>query len=477
MSEMPFDLAILGAGPGGYVTAIRAAQAGLRVALIEAREVGGACLHVGCVPTKAMVASANLFRQARAAATLGIVINQAEAPLATVAARRQKVVQQLAQGINYLLEKNRIQLFHGWGRLPSADEIAILDPQGAVTATLQHPRAIILATGSRPADLPIAPRDGRLVLNSSDLLMLAELPAELIILGGGYIGCEFASLFAQLGSRVTVIEALPHLVPNLDQELGQGLERAFKKAGINVLLNAKVEKVETDTGITIHLGGGQTVRGNRLLVSVGRVPNSDDLGLESAGIQMSGHAVAINEDMETSVPGIYAIGDLTGKMALAHVASAQGQVALRHILARLGARTPSSATEKAGLNYDAIPACVFTHPEIGTVGLTEETAAARGLTVRVSRFPFVANGKALAEAETDGWVKLIADAQTGRLLGGHIMGQHAAELIGQVALAIQWGITAHQLADTVMAHPTLSETVIEAAEGLFGKPVHIITRR
>ena len=477
MTDSSFDLAILGAGPGGYVTAIRAAQAGLRVALIEAREVGGACLHVGCIPTKAMVASANLFRQARAAAMLGIVINQAEGSLASVVARRQKVVQQLAQGIHYLLEKNRIQLFRGWGKLQSAHEIAILDPQGAVTALLQHPRAIILATGSRPADLPIASRDGRRVLNSSDLLMLAELPAELSILGGGYIGCEFASLFAQLGSRVTVIEALPHLVPNLDQELGQGLERAFKKAGISVHLNAKVEKVETDAGITIHLGGGQTVRGDRLLVSVGRVPNSDDLGLENAGIQMSGHAVAINEGMETSVPGIYAIGDLTGKMALAHVAGAQGQVALRHILARLEARTPSSASEKAGLDYDAIPAGVFTHPEIGTVGLTEETATARGLTVRVSRFPFAASGKALADAETDGWIKLIADAQTGRLLGGHILGHHAAELIGQVALAIQWGITAHQLADTVMAHPTLSEAVIEAAEGLFGKPVHIITRR
>jgi len=477
MTDSAFDLAILGAGPGGYISAIRAAQAGLRVALIEGRELGGACLHVGCIPTKAMVASANLFRQARAAATLGIAINQAEASLATVVARRQQVVQQLTQGIKYLLEKNQVQIFRGWGRFQSAHEIAILDPQGAVTVTLQHPRAIILATGSRPADLPVAPRDGRFILNSSDVLMLTELPAELIILGGGYIGCEFASLFAQLGSRVTVIEALPRLTPNLDHELGLGLERAFKKAGITVLLNAKVEKVETDTGITVHLAGGQTVRGHRLLVAVGRVPNSDNLGLESAGIQMSGRAVSVNEVMETSVPGIHAIGDLTGKMALAHVASAQGQLALRHILAGRGARTPSSATEKAGLNYDAIPACVFTYPEIGTVGLTEEAAAARGLTVRVSRFPFAASGKALAEAETDGWIKLIADAQTGRLLGGHMMGCHAAELIGQVALAIRWGITAHQLADTVMAHPTLSETVIEAAEGLFGKPVHIVARR
>jgi dihydrolipoamide dehydrogenase len=484
MSDTAFDLAIIGAGPGGYVSAIRAAHRGLRVALVEEKDLGGVCLHTGCIPTKTMIASVDLLRQARSATQLGVTVAQAEAHLATINARRQKVVQQLAGGVKNLLEKNQVQVFRGRGVLKSPTQIeltpspgtsdparsAIRNPQSTLTA-----KSILLATGSRPADLPIARRDGAAIWSSDDLLASSELPAELLILGGGYIGCEFASLYAALGSKVTVIEALPRLLPGLDKELGQSLERSFKKAGISVLLNCKVESVSVEKAdsspVTVRLADGLTLSGSKLLVSVGRVPNVEGLGLENVGVKLTGRCITVDDFMETSAPGVFAIGDVTGKIALAHVASAQGRVVVENLLAA------RSGQPRKPMNYDAVPACVFTHPEIATVGLTEEEAAQRGLTVKVGRFPFAAIGKALALGETEGFVKLVADATTGRLLGGHIFGGHAAELIGQLTLAVRLGATAEQLTETIFAHPTLSEAILESAEAVFGKATHVFTRR
>lgn len=471
MNETIFDLAIIGAGPGGYVSAIRAAQRGLKVAVVEANALGGACLQTGCIPTKAMVASAGLLRHAHAASQWGVSIAQAGASLGAIRAREQKVVQQLTGGVRNLLEKNQIQVFRGRGWLRTAHEIEIRDATGQTAGTITDARAIVLATGSRPADLPMARRDGVNILNSDDLLALTELPEELLIVGGGYIGCEFASIFAALGSRVTVVEALDRLLPNMDQELGQFLERAFKKAGITVILNARVEHVSSGHGVEMRLANGQTLTGAKLLVSVGREPNVADLGLENAGVNLDGRFIAVDDFMETSSRGIYAIGDVTGKMPLAHVASAQGRVVVENLAAERTGR------DRQRMSYDAAPACVFTDPEVASVGLTEAEAARRGLTVRVGRFFFAALGKAQAAGETEGFVKLIADAKTGRLLGGHILGAHAAELIATVTVAIQLGATAGQLTETIFAHPTLGEAILEAAEALFGRATHAFTRR
>jgi dihydrolipoamide dehydrogenase len=376
-------------------------------------------------------------------------------------------VQQLAGGVKMLLEKNSVQVISGRGRLTGP---GVVEVEAAGARRLVRGKTIILATGSRPADLPFAKRDGVQILNSDDLLVVSELPAELLIIGGGYIGCEFASIFAALGSKITVLEACDRLLPGMDKELGQALERSFKRAGVQVVLNAKIAKVTVDGGVQAALADGQTFRGTKLLVSVGRKPNIENLGLETCGVEATGRGIPVDDFLQTPCPGLYAIGDVTGRFPLAHVATAQARVVVENLLhARDG-----SPLEP--MNYDAVPACVFTYPEVATVGLTEEEATRRGIATRVGRFPFAAIGKALAIGETEGFVKLVADAETGKLLGGHIFGGHAAELIGQVTLAVRLGATARQVTETIFAHPTLSESILEAAEGVFGKPVHIVPR-
>ena len=464
MSDSNFDLAIVGAGPGGYVSAIRAAHHGLRVALVDPNPPGGVCLHTGCIPTKTMVASVDLLRQAQQSSQWAVSIAQAEAQLAGIVERRQKVVTKLAAGVQNLIDKNGVNHFAGRGRLKSPTEIEVTDADGNITQTLANPRAIIIATGSRPTELPIAPRDGARILNSDDLLTRTELPPKLLILGGGYIGCEFASIFAALGSEVTVLEAESRLLPGMDPDLCDFLRRNFKRQKINVRLNETLQSASaTAEGVSVQLAN-ETLEGTHLLVAVGRTPNTEDLGLDAAGVALDGRAISINEFCQTNVPGIHTIGDVTGKMQLAHVATAQGRVVVDNFIA--------DKTESA-MDYDTIPAAVFTHPEIATIGLTEAEAEARGIPFRMGRFPFAAIGKALAQGETDGFVKLIAHAETDQLLGGHILGGHAAELIGQITLAIKLNATAEQLTETIFAHPTLSEAVLEAAESLFGQATHL----
>ncbi len=464
MSDSNYDLAIVGAGPGGYVSAIRAAHHGLRVALVDPNPPGGVCLHTGCIPTKTMVASVDLLRQAQQSSQWAVSISQAEAQLAAIVERRQKVVTKLAAGVQNLIDKNGVDFIKGRGRLKSPTEIEVTDAEGNVTQTIANPRAIILATGSRPTELPIAPRDGARILNSDDLLTLTDLPPRLLILGGGYIGCEFASIFAALGSEVTVLEAEPRLLPGMDPDLCDFLRRGFKRQKITVRLNETVQTATaTAEGVTVQLAD-ETLEGTHLLVAVGRTPNTEDLGLETAGVALDGRAIGVNEFLQTNVPNIFAIGDVTGKMQLAHVATAQGRVVVDNLIAN---------ENEARMNYDEIPAAVFTHPEIATIGLTEAEAEARGIPIRMGRFPFAAIGKALAQGETDGFVKLIAHAETGQLLGGHILGGHAAELIGQITLAIKLKATAEQLTETIFAHPTLSEAILEASEALFGQATHL----
>jgi len=463
VSDTAYDLAIIGAGPGGYVSALRAAHHGLRVALIEEHEPGGVCLHTGCIPTKTMAAGVGLLRRAQAARLAGLTLDLNENHLGQINLRRDSVVQTLAQGVHQLLGKSDVELIHARGRLLSADEIEITPHEGEPTV-MPRPRALVLATGSRPIDLPSAPRDGRYILNSDDILRMEEKPGHFLILGGGYIGCEFASIFAQLGSQVTLVEMENRLLPGMDPDLAKLLQRQFKQQGITLRLGRRMEQAATGEGVTLTLDDGETIVGDQLLVAVGRVPNTENLGLETAGVELDGRAIRVNHQMQTSVPGIFAIGDVTGQMQLAHVATAQGRVVIDNLL---------DENANATMDYDQVPAAVFTHPEIATIGLTPEQAEARGVPVRIGKFPFAAIGKALAEGERDGFVKLIAHAETGQLLGGHIIGGHAAELIGQITLAIKLRATAEQLAETIFAHPTLSEAVLEAAEGIFGQPTHL----
>ncbi len=467
MSDSPidsqFDLAIIGAGPGGYVTALRAAHHGLRVALIEEHEPGGVCLHTGCIPTKTMAAGVGLLRRAQAARLAGLTLDLSENHLGQINLRRDNVVQSLAQGVQQLLSKSDVQLIHARGRLISADEIELTPHEGEPTV-MPRPSALVLATGSRPIDIPIAPRDARFILNSDDILRMEEKPAHFLILGGGYIGCEFASIFAQLGSQVTLVEMENRLLPGMDPDLAKLLQRQFKQQGITLRLGRRMEAAQTGDGVTLTLDDGETLTGDQLLVAVGRVPNTENLGLETAGVELEGRAIRVDNQMQTTAPGIFAIGDVTGQMQLAHVATAQGRVVVDNLL---------DENADAKMDYDQVPAAVFTHPEIATIGLTPEQAEERGVPVKVGKFPFAAIGKALAEGERDGFVKLIAHADTGQLLGGHIIGGHAAELIGQITLAIKLKATAEQLAETIFAHPTLSEAVLEAAEGIFGQPTHL----
>lgn len=456
------------------MAAIHAAQEGLKVAIVEARALGGVCLQAGCIPTKTMLAGADAARMVRQAAAFGIKTGPENISYPAMVERQKRVINQFTQGIQFLLEKNQVEIIRGRAFLKSGSEVEVYDYEDHLSRTLANPGAILLATGSHAADLPMLKRDGVRVLNSSDALNLTAIPQELIIVGGGYIGCEFASLFSTLGSRVTVIEAMDRLLPNMDRDLGTGLKRALAKSGVTILCNARIAGAESGERIQLKLADGQVVSGDKALVAVGRKPNLENLGLENAGLKCSEKGIEVNASFQTSAPHIYAIGDATGHLALAHVASAQGRRVVNHLIR---SRRPDLAPPLKSLDYDCIPACVYTHPEIASVGLTEEAASQRGGAVRAGRFPFAALGKAAAAGETDGFVKLLADAQTGKLLGGHIFGPHATELIGQVALAMQWGIDIHQLAETVFAHPTLGEAIGEAAEALCGKPTHIIVRK
>ena len=475
MNNGAYDLVVVGAGPGGYVAAIHAAQGGLKTAIIEARELGGLCLQAGCIPTKAMLASVDSLRHARAAAELGVELALKEGLLGAINARQQRVVKQLTQGVQFLLTQNKVEIIRGHGFLKSSTEVEVQGPKGEILRSIQNPRAILLATGSHPIRLAQAPADGISILNSHDMLRLPEIPRELVIIGGGYIGCEFASMFAPLGTQVTIVEGLSRLLPNMDKDLGAALARSFQKIGIKILLDSKVASAKPDAGaVKVELSNGQVLTATKALVAVGRSARLENLGLENAGIQSTAQGILINDFCQTNVPHIYAIGDVTGKLALAHVASAQGRRVVEHLLAQSPGHAPITSPP---LNYEAVPACVFTHPEIASVGLTEELAAQRGLAVRTARFPFAAIGKAQASGEIEGFIKLVADSQSGRLLGGHIIGAHAAELIATLGLAVQLEATIAQITATIFAHPTLSEAIHEAAEGVFGQSTHIVTRK
>jgi dihydrolipoamide dehydrogenase len=460
-------IVIIGAGPGGYVAAIRAAQLGARVTVLEEQALGGVCLNSGCIPSKTLLGFIDLGERVRHAQPFGLNIDGPVGyDLARMVARKDDVVRGLVNGIGTLFKQWNITHLPGRGELVSDRQVRITHIDGS--ASTIDADAIILATGSSWPQLPQFPIDGQRVLTSQDALDLTEIPRSVLIVGGGVEGCEFACLFSGLGSEVSVVEMMPSVLPLEDEDMINTLTRELKKRKVQLFLKTQIIKWSAvDQGVQATLGSGEELVADTMLISVGRRMNSDRLGLDKVGVNTGPKGeILVNEKLETSVPGIYAIGDVTGKSMLAHVASAQGKVAAANAMGQ-----PRS------MNYDVIPAGIFTLPEIGRVGLTEAQARERGLSVAVGRFRYAGLGKAQAMGETIGQFKVIADERTKQIVGVHIIGSHAADLIHEAALAMHGGVPVTNLADMIHAHPTLSEGMMEAAEDVEGMAIHQARKR
>jgi dihydrolipoamide dehydrogenase len=461
-----YDVAIIGGGPGGYVAAIRAAQLGLKTALVEKERIGGLCLNWGCIPSKALLFSAELIHLFRRSQEFGISHDNLRVDIAHAIDRSRQVADRMVGGVEFLLEKNGVTVVDGTGRLRSRTEIAI-EPAG----DLLEADHIIVATGGVARSLPNVEVDGSTVIGSRQALELREAPESIAIIGGGPIGAEFAYLYRAYGSQVTIIEMLDHLLPAEDEEISRQLERAFKRQGIKYLTGASVQSVRAERGkarVTVTVGDAeQEVVADKALVSVGMAANSGGLSLEELAVELEGGFVTVDSAMRTSVDGVYAIGDVTGKLMLAHVASAQGVTAVEGI-AGLNPRE---------LDYERMPRCTYCQPQVASLGISEAEARQRDHEVKVGRFPFRASGKAVAGGSTEGMAKLVVDAGSGEILGCHIIGPEATELIAEVSVASAVGATAAELGWAVHAHPTLSEVVKEAALAAEGGAIHFLSGR
>jgi dihydrolipoamide dehydrogenase len=456
-------LAILGAGPGGYVAAIKAAQLGAQVTVIEDAEVGGTCLNWGCIPTKTMLASSEILSKARELDKFGIELKGELVPnLARIIERKNKVVSTQVKGIRGLFKSWGVTVKEGRGVLISPKEIEVRTKDG--NTGIVEADAIIIATGSRPAQIPAFPFDGKHILSSTEALELTEIPKSLLIVGAGVIGCEFACIYRELGTEITIVEMLPRAVATEDHEISELFEKELKKKKIKLITEIKGEKVEIkDDGVHAFLSDGKELVAEKVLVSVGRALNSDNIGLENVGINRGNRGeILVNNKMETNIPGIYAIGDVTGGILLAHMASKEGLVAVKNIM---GTDTT--------INYNVVPAAIFTSPEIASVGIREYQAVEKGIKYKTGHFPFRGLGKAHTMGEITGFVKLIAEESSDKLIGAHIIGPHASDLIHEAALAMKSGLTIRDIAETIHAHPTLAEGIMESAEDLHGEAIHV----
>ena len=461
------DITILGAGPGGYVAAIQAAQLGASVVLVEKDKVGGTCLNWGCIPTKALVRSAEVYKTLRQSEQYGCYAEGLRLDMGRVLSRKQQVVDQLAKGIRSLVRANRINLIEGTGSLTDPHTVTVRRGPQKVTISSGH---IIIATGSRPTRLSIPGIYSPRVLDSKKALDLRDLPERMVIIGGGIVGMEFAFIFSNFGVRVSVVEYLGTILGGCDGDVSQEIERAARQQGIHIYTDAEVEAIDqAEDGqcivAFIQARERKYLTAARVLAAVGREPDLTGLDLEELGIECneSGRGIKANEHMQTNIPHIYAIGDVTDKIQLAHVASRQGVIAVKHIMG-----------QDIAMDYSAVPSAIFTDPEIALVGLSEVVANERGISIEVGRFPFVANGKALTYGETRGFVKVIQDRNSGKIVGAAIVGPHATDLIPELTLAIQYGLTAEQLANTIHAHPTTAEVIQEAALATVGGAIHSV---
>ena len=459
-----FDVVVIGAGPGGYVAAIKASQYGKRVALIEKEYLGGTCLNVGCIPTKTLIASAEVLSAIKRAGDFGIKTGDVSFDYAQMKKRKDDVVESTKKGLEGLLKSNGIEIIYGAATFMSANQLKI---KGETSQEIGADK-VIIATGSTTFDIPAFPCDHDKIRNSTSILNLTELPKSIAIIGGGYIGCEFASLFAELGVKVTVLEALPAIIAMQGKQLSDALTKAFQKAGIEIKTDVLVEGIDkSDSGVTVRLKGGEGVDAEMALVAIGRKVCSDTIDLEKIGLAPDEKGmIPVNSKMETAIPGIYAIGDVTGKAMLAHVASHQGVVA-----------AANACGETAYIHYHSVPAVIFTHPEIATVGYTLEEAKEQGYDAKVGMFPFSALGKSKAAMTTDGFAQIVIDKQTKQILGAQVMGYEASTLIGEMAIAVHNELTVECISDTIHAHPTIAEAWLEAALIANDTPIHFPPKR
>jgi dihydrolipoamide dehydrogenase len=467
VSRASFDVAILGAGPGGYVAAIRAGQLGLKTALIDRGRPGGTCLHWGCIPTKALLETAEVLLLCRRAGEFGVRVAEATLDLRAAQERKERVVRKNLMGTEALLKKNRVTTITGTGTLTAPGRIRIDEPQSPGAPGEIEAGAVIVATGSMVGSLPMAPVDHRVVLSSDDILGLDRVPESLLVIGAGAVGVEFASIYHTFGSHVTLIEREPRLVPIEDKEISEALLRSFTRQGMEVVVGANLMsvRVEGDGAWSEFEAGGTTkrIRTERVLMAAGRRPVTTGIGLDTIGVKVERGYVVVDELQRTNVANVYAIGDVTKSPALAHVASHEGITAVEAI----AGKNPHP------VNYGAIPNGTYCHPQIASVGMTEEQAHAAGRQVRVGKFPFTASSKASILGEGDGFVKAVVDAATGEILGVHIIGVLATEQIAESVVARHFEATAEELANVVHAHPTLSEATMEAMFGTEGRSIHV----
>lgn len=454
-----FDMAVIGSGPGGYIAAIRAAQFGKKIALIEKNLVGGCCLNVGCIPTKTLLSHADVLSQIKNAEKFGIEVGKIQFHYAKMKERKEGLVKELRNSLSSLIKANRIELFEGTASFEAPKTLKVLGKE----SFFLDAEKIVIATGSVPLEIETFPCDHKRILNSTSLLELEEVPESLAIVGGGYIGCEFASLFAELGSKVFILEALPTILTAQGAQIAAFMTKSFTKRGIEIHTEVKVRSIENQGDkVKISFEDGKTMETSHALVSVGRKVFTEGLCLEKAGIKTTEKGwIETDPSMETEVKGIYAIGDVTGKWMLAHVASHQGVVAAE-----------SAFGEKKQVRYDAVPAVVFTSPEIATVGMGEEEAKKKGFSSQRTTFPFQALGKAKAAMKTEGYVEIISDKNTGQILGASAIGYDASNLIAEMALAIENELTLESITETIHAHPTLAESWHEAAMIAKGTPLN-----
>lgn len=465
MADRPFDIVVLGGGPGGYTAAIRAAQLGFSTRIIEADKLGGICLNWGCIPTKALLKNAEILHQFKKASEWGISYDNLKFDFSKIIQRSRGISDKISKGVEFLMKKNEIDYIAGYGTFVGNNTIEVKQKDG--TTLKVSAKHIIVASGARARSIPGVTIDRKRIITSTEAMSLSEQPKSMIVVGAGAIGIEFAYFYNALGTKVTVVEMMPGILPVEDRELTKEMERSFKKQGIEILTDTKVESVKATatevTAVVITPQGKKELKGDVALMAIGVQGNVEGFGLEKVGVNVERSHIKVDKDYRTNVPGIYAIGDVIGAPWLAHVASAEGI----HCVEAIKGMNPET------IDYSMIPGCTYCQPQIASVGLTEEKAKAEGYELKIGKFPFRPLGKAIAIGETEGMVKLIFDAKYGELLGAHIMGSEATEMIAELALAKKLEATGKSIFHTVHAHPTLSEAVMEAAAAAYGEAINI----
>lgn len=462
---MNYDLIVIGSGPGGYVAAIRASQLGLKTAVVERESLGGICLNWGCIPTKALLKSAQVFEYINHASDYGITVSGSEVDFSSVIKRSRGVADGMSKGVQFLMKKNKIDVIMGTGKIKKGGKVEVKGADGSVKEyTAKH---TILATGARSRELPNIKQDGRKVIGYRQAMVLPEQPKSMVVMGSGAIGVEFAYFYSTLGTKVTIVEYLDNIVPVEDEEVSKQLLRSFKKAGITVMTGAAVESVDTSgNGCKVQVktaAGVQTIECDIVLSAVGITPNIENIGLEETGVKTDKGRVIVDDFYKTSVEGVYAIGDIVKGQALAHVASAEGIICVEKI----------AGHHPEPLDYNNIPGCTYCSPEIASVGYTEKAAREAGYEIKVGKFPFSASGKASASGHKDGFIKVIFDAKYGEFLGAHLIGANVTEMIAEVVVARKLETTGMDIVKSVHPHPTMSEAIMEAAADAYGEVIHL----